>query len=121
LNLSAQGATRAGILSADAPAQQFALTEMGKRDQFVDYVKEGAPHIWARVKRCALTEMGKRVRCVDYVKEGVLHIWTGFDHILFLLSLLLPAVLVRSRIPGVHWTAAASFKAAFWDVFQGAT
>jgi len=30
----------------------------------------------------------------DYVKNGVWHIWIGFDHILFLLSLLLPAVLV---------------------------
>ena len=30
----------------------------------------------------------------DYVKHGVWHIWIGFDHILFLLSLLLPAVLV---------------------------
>jgi hypothetical protein len=31
---------------------------------------------------------------VDYVKHGVWHIWIGFDHILFLVSLLLPAVLV---------------------------
>ena len=92
LNLSTQGATRAGILSVDAPVQQFTLAELGKGEQFI-----------------------------DYVKEGVLHIWTGFDHILFLLSLLLPAVLVRSRIPGVHWTAAPSFNAAFWDVFKVVT
>ena len=31
----------------------------------------------------------------DYVREGVWHIWIGFDHILFLLCLLLPAVLMR--------------------------
>ena len=31
---------------------------------------------------------------VDYLREGVWHIWIGFDHILFLLSLLLPAVLL---------------------------
>lgn len=31
----------------------------------------------------------------QYVVEGVWHIWIGFDHILFLLALLLPAVLVR--------------------------
>ncbi len=30
----------------------------------------------------------------QYLVEGVWHIWIGFDHILFLLSLLLPAVLV---------------------------
>ena len=33
---------------------------------------------------------------VDYGREGVWHIWIGFDHILFLLSLLLPAVLPRT-------------------------
>ena len=32
----------------------------------------------------------------DYGREGVWHIWIGIDHILFLLSLLLPAVLVAS-------------------------
>lgn len=31
----------------------------------------------------------------QYVMEGVWHIWIGFDHILFLLALLLPAVVVR--------------------------
>jgi hypothetical protein len=31
---------------------------------------------------------------IDYLKHGAWHIWIGFDHILFLLSLLLPAVLV---------------------------
>jgi hypothetical protein len=50
---------------------------------------------------------------VTYVHEGVWHIWLGFDHILFLLSLLLPAVL--SRRDGA-WCPAESFRAAFWDV-----
>jgi hypothetical protein len=31
----------------------------------------------------------------EFITEGVWHIWLGFDHILFLLSLLLPAVLAR--------------------------
>ena len=30
--------------------------------------------------------------------EGAFHIWIGYDHILFLLSLLLPAVLIFSRV-----------------------
>lgn len=34
----------------------------------------------------------------SFVNDGVWHIWTGLDHILFLLSLLLPAVLVRRRM-----------------------
>lgn len=50
-----------------------------------------------------------------YVREGVWHISIGFDHILFLLSLLLPAVLVRRN--GV-WQAAPNFTTSFWDVFK---
>ena len=34
---------------------------------------------------------------LDYGREGVWHIWIGFDHVLFLLSLLLPAVLLAPR------------------------
>lgn len=50
---------------------------------------------------------------VDYVHEGVWHIWFGYDHILFLLSLLLPAALVA--IDG-HWRAVADFRRKAWDV-----
>ena len=50
---------------------------------------------------------------IQYVHEGVWHIWLGFDHILFLLSLLLPAVLARRD---GDWRPAESFKASFWDV-----
>ncbi len=32
---------------------------------------------------------------VEYLQAGIWHIWSGIDHLLFLLSLLLPAVLVR--------------------------
>jgi hypothetical protein len=34
-----------------------------------------------------------------YLQHGVWHIWTGYDHILFLLSLLLPAVLGKGWRP----------------------
>jgi hypothetical protein len=35
----------------------------------------------------------------DYLLHGVWHIWTGYDHVLFLLSLLLPAVLAKEWRP----------------------
>jgi hypothetical protein len=53
-----------------------------------------------------------------YVHEGVWHIWLGFDHILFLLSLLLPAVLVRRERA---WRASASFRASFIEVAKVVT
>jgi hypothetical protein len=53
-----------------------------------------------------------------YVGEGIWHIGVGFDHFLFLVSLLLPAVLVRRA--GV-WQPVADFRSAFWDVFRVVT
>ena len=50
---------------------------------------------------------------VDYVVEGVWHIWIGFDHILFLLSLLLPAVLVMQM---KRWRGVASLGEATREV-----
>ena len=47
---------------------------------------------------------------LDYGREGVWHIWIGFDHVLFLLALLLPAVLLAAR-----------FAPAFWDVLRVVT
>ena len=92
LNLEALGANRVALFGSEAPEQRFTLGEQSKWEQFL-----------------------------DYGKEGVWHIWTGFDHILFLLSLLLPAVLVRSSVAGVKWEPVASFGAAFVDVLKVVT
>jgi hypothetical protein len=54
----------------------------------------------------------------QYVVEGTWHIWIGFDHILFLLSLLLPAVLVRR---GNHWEPAASLRSSLLEVLKVVT
>jgi hypothetical protein len=51
----------------------------------------------------------------DYFKEGVWHIWTGFDHILFLCALLLPAVL--SQRAG-RWIGVTDFGEAFRNVLK---
>lgn len=92
LNLTTPGATRAGIFSADTPAQRFTLADPSPLAQFA-----------------------------DYVAEGVLHIWTGFDHVLFLLSLLLPAMFMRSRVPSEKWTGVPDFRHAFVDVLKVVT
>lgn len=61
------------------------------------------------------SEVGIWRTFVEYVKEGVWHIWIGFDHILFLVSLLLPAVLVRE---GNQWRPVASFRPACRSVLK---
>ena len=89
LRLESRGATRAGIFSRDRPEQSFNLGEASTLEQFC-----------------------------DYVAEGVHHIWTGFDHLLFLLSLLLPAVLTRPPLRSAGWRPVESFGAAFLEVVK---
>ena len=53
-----------------------------------------------------------------FVKEGAFHIWSGFDHILFLLALLLPAVLRREQ---GRWVPAESARSALREVLKVVT
>jgi hypothetical protein len=84
LKLSAVGQTRSAVFSPEAREQSFALKETTLFAQFI-----------------------------DYAREGVWHIWIGFDHILFLLALLLPSVLVWHK---PRWHASGRFGPSFWDV-----
>jgi hypothetical protein len=80
LNLRDGAGTRTAVLGPQAPTQHFEL---------------GATRRWS-----AFT---------DYLREGVWHIWIGFDHILFLLALLLPSVLVW-RPAGRDWMPASRLR-----------
>ena len=86
LQLQYQGESTSAIFSPDRALQQFSLTKPSRIGQFF-----------------------------DYAREGVWHIWIGFDHILFLLALLLPAVVVRQR---GRWEAVQAFKPAFFSVLK---
>ena len=52
---------------------------------------------------------------IQFVYEGTWHIWLGFDHVLFLLALLLPAVMVRRDN---RWQAAGKFSVVCWNVLS---
>jgi hypothetical protein len=49
------------------------------------------------------------------VKEGVRHIWKGYDHLLFLLALLLPSVLKKGES---RWKPLPRFRPALKDVLK---
>ncbi len=85
---SAQG-TQSGVFAAERPAQQFVLSEASLFDQFL-----------------------------TFIREGVWHIWVGFDHILFILSLLLPSVLAYRD---GRWQAAPLAAPVLWDVLRVVT
>jgi hypothetical protein len=86
LRLEVGGRTRTAVLGPQAATQAFELTATSRLGQFL-----------------------------DYAREGVGHIWVGYDHILFLLSLLLPAVLLWGPS---GWRPADSFRQAFMDVLR---
>jgi HupE / UreJ protein len=88
LRLQSAGRTRSAVLGPQAPQQAFELA---------------TPSRWAQFSA--------------YLREGVWHIWIGFDHILFLLSLLLPAVLVWQR-QRQRWEPSPGFKPALVDVLK---
>jgi hypothetical protein len=66
----------------------------------------------------ALEPQGAWQTLKQYVVDGIWHIWMGYDHILFLLSLLLPAVLVRV---GNQWEPAPSFRRSLFEVLKVVT
>ena len=54
----------------------------------------------------------------QYALDGIWHIWIGFDHILFLLALLLPSVLVWQ---GARWHGRAGMASALTQVVKVVT
>ena len=84
LKLNLDGVTHAAVLSPDKPEITYQSGETSRLKQFG-----------------------------QYVVEGVWHIWIGFDHILFLLALLLPAVLVYDA---KRWQGSPTFGLALRQV-----
>ena len=89
LRVERGGDTTTGILSPERPKLDVSAQARSKLQQFADYVREGT---W--------------------------HIWIGFDHILFLVSLLLPSVFL---FQDKAWIPAQRLRDTFWDVFKVAT
>jgi HupE / UreJ protein len=89
LTLSAQGVAQTAVLGGTRPEQRFDLQN---------------PSLWT-----AFTE---------YLRAGIWHIWSGIDHLLFLLSLLLPAVLVRRRN---QWEAVPLAGPALFNILKVVT
>jgi hypothetical protein len=89
VTLSAWGETQTGVLTPGRGAQAFALGHPQPLRAFA-----------------------------EYLSIGVWHIWSGIDHLLFLLSLLLPAVLRRHA---GQWEAAPIARPAFVNILKVVT
>jgi hypothetical protein len=89
LRLDVDGESRSAVLSPEQPAQRFDPARTSRWNTFT-----------------------------QFVGDGMHHIWIGYDHMLFLISLLLPAVLVRR---GRAWTPAPSLRSALLGVLAVVT
>lgn len=89
LNLQAHGVTQTAVFSPGAISQGFSIDASAPLRQMAAFLREGATHIWS-----------------------------GFDHVLFLLALLLPAVLRRHE---GRWIPVASFRPALSDATKVVT
>lgn len=63
----------------------------------------------------SLADAGRMRALGSIVRQGIIHIWTGYDHVLFLLALLLPSVLHRE---GRSWRPVERLRPALLDVLR---
>jgi HupE / UreJ protein len=89
LTLSANGATQTAVLGGASAMRMFELDH---------------PAPW--------------LAFIEYLHAGIWHIWSGIDHLLFLVSLLLPAVLVRRER---QWEAVPIAAPAFANIVKVVT
>jgi hypothetical protein len=89
LNLSAGNVIQTGVLGGAQALSSFAVDAPSRWNTFVEYLQAG---IW--------------------------HIWSGIDHLLFLLSLLLPAVLLRR---GARWEPVPRARPALISILKVVT
>ena len=89
LTLFANGTAQTAVLGGGTGTRQFELSHVSSWSAFAEYLRAG---IW--------------------------HIWSGIDHLLFLLSLLLPAVLVRRQN---RWEAVPIAGPAFLNIVKVVT
>ena len=89
LRLDSDGASRSAVFSPEQSAQHFDLTATSRWSTFV-----------------------------QFVEDGMHHIWIGYDHMLFLISLLLPAVLVRRD---GRWIPVTTLRSALLSVLAVVT
>ena len=91
-----------GLMSLSVDDQVF--TGVFTAQDQKEFFKVAAPNFWRQT--------------LEFVREGVVHILEGYDHILFLIALLLPSVLRRE---GRGWQPVGDFREALSSVLKVVT
>jgi len=98
------------LFSIDKSMHGLLRVESGERTDAVAYTVDTPAHQFS----LAGTE-GRWRQWMTFVAEGIWHIWIGFDHILFLIALLLPAVFRRKENA---WLSVERFSPAAMNVLK---
>ena len=100
--LDAEDPSHRGLLTLSAPGAAQTAVLGGARS----------------VRSFDLRHPSLRAAFIEYLQAGMWHIWSGIDHLLFLLSLLLPAVLARREN---RWEAVPMAAPAFISIVKVVT
>ena len=98
--------------ASDPTHRGVTLLSVGERRQTLVLVPDGV------AQTLSLAPRAGQAHLLSIFLEGVHHIWVGYDHILFLLSLLLPAVLIRVAL---GWKPAPRLKPVLAEVLSVVT
>jgi hypothetical protein len=114
------GAYWAAPITAACPVAPHALTVTYRLLFDIDSLHRGLVHVAgstaiARDATPVRIELGEGTSVLAFVREGIVHIWLGFDHILFLLCLILPAVFPRRN---GRWQPAESLRDVGKEVLE---
>jgi hypothetical protein len=100
----------ATVFRVDTNMHGLLRVEHGERVEAVAFNQYAPSHTFQLA-----SDEGRLGRWKTFLWEGVWHIWIGFDHILFLMALLLPAVLKREKR---QWLGVDSLRPAFMNVLK---
>jgi len=99
---------RYGLLFDIDPSHRGLLKLSAKGRVVSDVMSPSQPRL---VWQPGVSDIGRTFR--TYLHEGIWHVWTGWDHLLFLAALFLPAATRRRR--GGGWQIADSLRAPLVD------
>ena len=100
------------LFARDASHRGVAVITAGALRQTVVFTAQD------RARSLSLAAPSRSAEFTRLVRLGVAHIWSGYDHLLFLVALLLPAVLRRE---GARWLPVTSFRPTFREVVRTVT
>lgn len=95
------------------PTHRGLLQVIGSGREQAEVLSRGSPTV-----SLDIAAPGRWQQFRDFITEGIWHILKGYDHILFLLTLLFPAVV---HFGGAGWEPRESLREAAFDVLQVVT